>query len=282
LLVVALSAVGAFWSLGDAFGEAIEHGRGNILSIDLNRSTVDLRDPKNRVVTWRFRSDATVKFTDGAPFFPTPSVRDLRPPMYVHFTSLSQVIGSFDVVELGFQPGNPDSGSTSHKQQGVSRTVIGRVASYDPSVRQVAIEHNGQTEAFQLTDRTDQRLAPGARVELRTDWSGQRELVSELRVVNDAVQDERASSSTDDRAHRRGQQAYGKEEAHSKEGASSGSNAEGRVVRISSRGVVMDIAGTRETFAVASSRLSRRLRVGETVRFDWETRDGRLVMTNIR
>jgi hypothetical protein len=50
----------------------------------------------------------------------------------------------------------------------------------------------------------------------------------------------------------------------------------------SARGVVREIAGAQETFAVASSRLSRRLRAGETVRFDWETRDGRLVITNIR
>jgi hypothetical protein len=253
LTVAALLAGAALWPADLAFAQAVEHGRGNILSIDFNRSTVDLRDPKNRVATWRFRSDAKVKFTDGAAFFRNPSVRDLRPPMYVHFTSLNQLIDSFDVVELGFQPGDPMSGSMS-KQQGVSRTVVGRVAAYDPSVRQVAIEHNGQTEAFQLTSSTDQRLTPGTRVQLRTDWSGQRELVSELRVLGSDGGDS----------------------------ASGGSNVEGRVVRVSSSGVLMEVAGAQETYSVASSRLSSRLRAGQTVRFDWEDRDGKLVITNIR
>jgi hypothetical protein len=302
-------AVGACWALDDAFAQAIEHGRGNIVSIDMNRSTVNLRDPQNRVTTWRFQSDAKVKFTDGAPFYPNPSVRDLRPPMYVHYTFTNEVIVSFDVAELGFNPGDPKSSSAAYKREGYSRTVVGRVSAYDPSVRQVAVEHDGQTEAFQLTERTDQRLEPGTQVELRTDWSGQRELVSQLRVVNDTAQGARASSGQGgrasgqgnrgsgqgdssygqgdsarrqgDRTSGQGGQAYGKEQAYRKGGASSGWST-GRVVRISSRGVLMEVAGTRETYGVANSRLANRLRAGQTVRFDWEDRDGRPYITDIR
>ena len=54
------------------------------------------------------------------------------------------------------------------------------------------------------------------------------------------------------------------------------------MVRISSTGVLMEVAGARETYAVASSRLLSRLHVGETVRFDWEDRNGKLVITNVR
>ncbi len=269
LVVAALLLVGVCWTLDDAIAQPLEHGRGNILSIDTNRSTVDLRDPKNRVTTWRFRSDAKVKFTDGTAFFRNPSVRDLRPPMYVHYTFANEVIVSFDVVELGFRPGDETGGSDSRKQLGVSRTVVGRVSAYDASARQVAIEHNGQTEAFQLTGSTDQRLEPGTRVQLRTDWSGQRELVSELRVLADAAQDERDSGTGEGAYDRRGN-------LQGKEG-----NAQGRVVRISTSGVLMEVAGTQERYGIASSSLAKRLRVGETVRFHWENRDGKPVITKV-
>jgi hypothetical protein len=270
LVVGALLLVGVCWTLDDAFAQPLEHGRGNILSIDMNRSTVDLRDPQNRVTTWRFRSDAKVKFTDGAAFFRNPSVRDLRPPMYVHYTFANEVIVSFDVVELGFQPGDQTGGSDSRKQLGVSRTVVGRVSAYDASVRQVAIEHNGQTEAFQLTGSTDQRLEPGTRVQLRTDWSGQRELVSELRVLADAARDERDERDSGEGAYNRRGNVQGKE-----------GDARGRVVRISTSGVLMDVAGVQERYGVASSSLAKRLRAGETVRFHWENRDGKPVITKV-
>ncbi len=182
LLVFALSTAWVFCSWEGAFAQSVEHGRGNIVSIDFSRSTVVLRDPKDHVATWRFRADASVKFTDGAAFFPNPSVRDLRPPMYVHFTFQNEVIGSFDVAELGFQPGAADAGSML-RREGVPRTVVGRVSAYDPKVRQVAVDHDGETEAFQLTDRTDRSLRPGDDVELHTEWSGRRELVTELRVL---------------------------------------------------------------------------------------------------
>jgi hypothetical protein len=197
LVVAALWAVGAFWALDRASAQPIEHGRGNIVSIDQDRATIELRDPKGRVANWRFRRDAKVKFTDGAAFFANPSVRDLRQPMYVHYTSVNQVIDTFDVVELGFRPGSADTGGM-YKQQGVSRTVTGKVSAYDPRVRQVSVEHHGLTEAFQLTERTDRKLDPGMQIELRTDWSGQQELVSELRVLSTpaAPADERSSGDS--------------------------------------------------------------------------------------
>jgi hypothetical protein len=204
-LIVATSlAVGSCWTLGDAFAQPIEHGRGNIVSINQERATVELRDPKNRVTTLRFERDAKVKFTDGAGLYPNPTVRDLRPPMYVHYMSVNQVINSFEVVELGFKPGTQDTGG-KYKQQGVPRTVTGRVSAYDPRVRQVALEHHGLTEAFQLTDRTDRKLEPGMEVELHTEWSGQQELVSELRVLStpDANERTRKSSQPAGQAERR-------------------------------------------------------------------------------
>ncbi len=246
-----------------AIAQQVEHGRGKIESIDVNNLTVQLRDPQGRVATRSFAKDATVKFTDGAGFFRNPSIYDLRAPMYVHYTFSNDVIDSVDVVELGFDPATADSsttGASARKEQGVARTVTGRVYAYDPAVRQVAVEHGGTRETFQLTSRSDAQLKAGDRVELRTEWSGQRELVTDLRVLSAGRRSDGSSLPSSD---------------------GSGSTAEGRVVRISQRGVLMDVAGTQQTYGVANSRLLRRLRVGDTVRFSWEDRKGRLFITSV-
>jgi len=198
LVVAAFLTVGLCWASDHAYAQKVEHGRGNIVSVDQDRATIELRDTKNHVASWRFQRDAKVKFTDGAAFFPNPSVRDLRQPMYVHYTFVNQLIDSFDVVELGFRPGTTDTGG-KYKQQGIPRTVTGLVSAYDARVRQVAVDHHGLTEAFQLTDRSDQRLDPGVQIELRTSWSGQQELVSELRILSAPA----SQKNSDDRSRQR-------------------------------------------------------------------------------
>lgn len=185
---------------GRTFAQALEHERGNILSIDFDASKVELRDAKGRTFTRSFARDATVKFTDGARFFANPSVHDLRAPMYVHYMFQDDVIQHFDVVELGFDP----AAAQAQKGQGQPRTVVGRVTAYDAAVRQVEIQiedastgaskgregapkaaRKGTPETFQLTERAKASVKVGDRVELRTEWSGARELVVELRVLPD-------------------------------------------------------------------------------------------------
>jgi Cu/Ag efflux protein CusF len=258
-IVAAAVMAAALWPAA-AQAQRVEHGRGNIVSIDWNRLTMELKDPQGRVGTWQFNRNATVKFTDGREFFPNPSTRDLRAPMYVHYTFSNEVIDSFDVVELGFRPGNEESAS-GRKQPGVARTVTGRLIAFDPNVQQVEIEHGGRRETFQLTSASQMaNLANGQRVQVRTDWSGQRELVSELRVLGrDGDNRDPGRAST-----------------------AAGQTAEGRVVRISPRGVVMQVAGAQQTYGVEDGALLRRLRVGDTVQFSWNERNGRLWITDVR
>jgi hypothetical protein len=248
-----------------SLAQRVEQSRGNIVSIDQSRGTIELRDPQGRTGTWKFNRNATVKFTDGSSFFPNPSTADLRPPMYVHFTFSNEVIDGFDVVELGFQPGNEDSVNQA-KRPGQSRMVTGRVTAYDGNVKQVELDVNGRRETFQLTDRSNQQLNPGDRVQLRTEWSGQRELVAETKVL---------SGGTSTRPSTSGGGSSGG-------GSSSAQQAEGEVVRISPRGVVMQVAGAEQTYVVANSSLLQRLRVGNVVRFSWENRSGRLYITDVR
>lgn len=162
---------------------APSYERGNIVSINWDQLTIDFKDPLGRIATRKFSRNASVKFTDGASYFPRPSTKDLRPPMYVHYALENDVIQAFDVRELGFTPGNEES-TSARKEPGIPRTVIGRLTAFDTNVKQVEIEIGGSRETFQLTGAASMRgLVAGQRVQLRTEWSGQQELVHELKIL---------------------------------------------------------------------------------------------------
>lgn len=186
LIALALVAVVSWPAVVRA--QKVEHGRGDITAIDVNKGEIELKDPQGKVRTWRFERDATVKVSDTSRAFtrnPTPA--DLRPPMYVHFTFVNDVIQSFEIIEIRAAAGNTggsagaSSGSTA--QAGTPRTVVGTVTAYDPNVRQVEVNHDGRRETFQLTTRSDKRLNPGDRVQIRTEWANSREQVAEVRVT---------------------------------------------------------------------------------------------------
>jgi hypothetical protein len=182
-LQIAALAVAAALLLGGVASAAPEHSRGNIVSVNWDRLTIDLKDPQGRIGTWKFSRNASVKFTDGAGFFRNPSTKDLRPPMYVWFVFENEVINSFDVRELGFTPGNEESAS-GRKEAGVPRTVTGRLTAYDENVMQVELEIGGVKETFQLVRGVSMRgLAAGQNVQLKTEWSGDHELVNDLRIL---------------------------------------------------------------------------------------------------
>ncbi len=181
-LMAATALLAALSWPASARAQNVEHGRGEITAIDLNRGEVELRDPQGHVRTWRFQRDATVKVSDDSrPFTRNPTTADLKAPMYVHFTYVNDVIQTFDIIEI--RVATADTASASARPAGTPRTVSGRVTAYDPKVRQVEVEHDGKRETFQLTSRSDRRLNPGDRVQLKTQWSGAREEVAEVRVL---------------------------------------------------------------------------------------------------
>ena len=273
LVPTAVLAAVVAWPLA-AFAQPVDHGRGKIISINQAAHTVELQDPKGRTQTWSFVPDATVKFTDQTNFYPNPTVNDLRPPMYCHFTFVKNVIQTFDVVEVGFAPGSQGSGA-SDKVQGRPRTVTGNVTSYSSNVRQVELDVNGRRETFQLTERSNQPLNRGDRVELNTDWSGNQELVTQVRVLG-------SGGNTGNRPNAGSGRGSTQRNPAGYQGQS-GSSAQGRVVQITPSGVVMQVAGSQQTYAVDNAQLLQRLRVGDTVRFDWRTdRNGQMYITNVR
>jgi hypothetical protein len=177
------AALVAVLVLGGVASAAPEHGRGNIVSVNMDRLTMQIKHPSGSIGTWKFNRNAAVKFIDGAAFFPNPSTKDLREPMYVAFVFENEVIDSFEVRELGFTPGREESTST-RKEQGTPRTVTGKLTAYDTNVMQIEMESNGVRETFQLVSSVPMRgLAAGQQVRVRTEWSGQQELVHELTIL---------------------------------------------------------------------------------------------------
>ncbi len=268
LVQAAVLAVAMAWPLA-ALAQPPEGSRGNIISIDQNSHTIQLKDSKGRVATWKFDPDATVKFTDQTEFWPNPSVKDLQPPMYVHYTFTGETIHSFDVVEVGFKPGSQAPAAT--KTPGVSRTVTGTVTAYDPNVHQVELDVNGRRETFQLTPRADRAMNAGDRVELRTSWSGPQELVTDVRTLGTSG----ATGSS-------GMMGPGNNRRGGQSGSHAGSgSSQGQVVSVSQESVVMRVNGAQQTYAVPNAQFAQRLRVGDTVKFDWRVSNGQPYITRI-
>lgn len=103
---IVATLAGAALLVGTLAHAKINKERGNIVSTDWNKMEMQIKDPKGRTGTWKVQRDATVTFTDKKSDFPNPKVTDLRPPMYVYFMfeAGTDVITSFEVREVGFEP----------------------------------------------------------------------------------------------------------------------------------------------------------------------------------
>jgi Cu/Ag efflux protein CusF len=220
------------------------------VSVNWPAYTMQLQDPKGRVNTWKVARDATVKFSDGALIYRNPKLQDLRPPMYIHFMAQDQVIQTIDVRELGFVPGQE---TTPTKQPGVSRTITAKVTAYDLGRGHIEVEHDGMRETFAVANKgLLNGVAAGQTVTLVTDWVGQAELVAQLKIVGGGSGSQGGTTT-----------------------------ATGRIVRFTSRGVVISSEGREETYSVASSKLLSDLRSGDRIRFTYEQRGGTKVITAI-
>ena len=86
MLRFALAVLVAVAVAAPVVAQNLSKERGNIVSVNWQAMEVEIKDPQNRVGTWKVRRDATVTFTDKKSEFPNPKLTDLRPPMYVYFT----------------------------------------------------------------------------------------------------------------------------------------------------------------------------------------------------
>src|SRR6187455_2080734 len=127
-----------------AFAQNMNKERGNILAVDWSAMQVRLKDPQGRERTWPVSRNAVVEFNDKREQFPNPKLKDLVPPMYVHFTfnADTKEIVKFEVAEVGFEPGKAGasaSGSASASASAAGTQTV-TITAVDANVGQVEVQ----------------------------------------------------------------------------------------------------------------------------------------------
>ena len=136
---------------------ARDFSRGNIEAVDWNVMQVAVRSSQGRVITYKVAPNASVKFTDCPECFPSPSLRDLAPPMYVHFQFEDLVT----------------------QMRAAGRT--GRVTTIDKSRGEVGIDVNGRERFYRVeNNRMLDRVKEGDRVTFDVETRNGREVVTTL------------------------------------------------------------------------------------------------------
>lgn len=158
-----------------AYAQNLAKERGNIVSTDWQAMRVEIKDPKDRVGTWKVRRDAEVVFSDKKSEFPNPKLRDLRAPMYVHFTFDfdSKEIHRFDVVEVGFEPSKGGPG-TQHNAT---------ITNLDASIGHVEVNMGAGPQTFEVDPKAQLRkFKIGDQVTILIEKQGNKEVVTRIRA----------------------------------------------------------------------------------------------------
>jgi len=176
---LAVLAVAAFAL--PALAQNLNKERGNILAVDWNAMQVRLKDPQGRERTWPVSRDAVVEFNDKASSFPNPKLKDLAPPMYVHFTfnADTKEIVKFEVAEVGFEPGakaNPAPAAAA-TQGGQAATIT----AIDMNVGQVEVQLPTGRKTYWVEPKSQLRAyKAGDRVTIQVQQQGDKEVVTRI------------------------------------------------------------------------------------------------------
>jgi Cu/Ag efflux protein CusF len=152
--------------------------RGNILAVDWNAMQVRLKDPQGRERTWPVSRNAVVEFNDKASSFPNPKLKDLVPPMYVHFTfnADTKEIVKFEVAEVGFEPGA--QAKPAPAAQGSQSAVITAI---DMNVGQVEVQLPSGRKTYWVDPKSQLRAyKAGDRVTIQVVQQGDKEVVTRM------------------------------------------------------------------------------------------------------
>jgi len=157
-----------------AYAQNLAKERGNIVSTDWRSMKVEIKDPKDRVGTWKVRRDAEVVFTDKKSQFPNPKLSDLRAPMYVAFTFDfdSKEIHKFEVVEVGFEPAAGGPGT----QQNATITNL------DANIGHVEVNMGAGPQTFEVDPKGQlHNFKIGDRVTILIEKQGNKEVVTQIK-----------------------------------------------------------------------------------------------------
>jgi Cu/Ag efflux protein CusF len=224
---------------------AKEYARGNIKAVDLGVMEININGN-----TYKIARDADVKFTDCPECFPSPTLRDLHPPMYVHFVYEDQTVSQFDVKEIGSAPrrvrpgdSRPSSGGGSSSSSG-SETLKVKILRIDERRGTFEADVAGRRRTFRADRSGDLRdFRDGDLAVITVERRGGEDLVTQLRSTGRS----------------------------------------GRVTSIDERRgeIGIEVNGRERFFRVENNRMLDRVKVGDRVTFDTEDRGGREVLTSI-
>jgi Cu/Ag efflux protein CusF len=241
----ALLAVAAVAGAMPRPARAAEYARGNINAVDLGVMEININGN-----TYKIARDASIKFTDCPECFPRPTLRDLAPPMYVHFVYDNHIISEFDVKEIGSAPRRVRPGQETR-----------------PSFDGGGSSSGSESLKVKIL-RIDER-----RGTFEADVAGRRRTF-------------RASRSGDLRDYREGDLVVITVERRGGEEVVTDFRATGRSGRVTSiderRGEVgIEVNGRERFYRVENNRMLDRVKVGDRVTFDVENRNGREVLTSL-
>jgi Cu/Ag efflux protein CusF len=230
---------------------ARDHSRGNVEAVDWSVMQIAIRTPNGRTVTYKVAPRASVKFTDCPECFPSPTYRDLAPPMYVHFEFEDldvDEIQSFDVKEIGNAPrrvtagSSGSSGSSSSIGSG-SQTLKVKVLTLDERRGSFVADVAGRRQSFRADRGAIRDLREGDLVVITVERQGNEDVVTRVE----------------------------------------GAGRSGRVTQIDKRRgeIGIEVNGRERFYRVENDRMLERVKEGDRVTFDVETRNGQEVVTTL-
>ena len=226
---------------------ARDYSRGNIEAVDWNVMQIAIRTTQGGTLTYKVAPSASVKFTDCPECFPGPTLRDLAPPMYVHFQfedlDVDEIV-SFDVKEIGSAPRRVTAGGATTLPAGPAQDLKVKMLTIDQSRGTFQADVAGRRQSFRAANVND----------LRSVRTGDLAVITVERRGNEDVATQiRAAGQT------------------------------GRVTRIDKgrRQVGIDVNGQERVYVVENSRMLENVKEGDRVTFDVEQRNGREVVTTL-
>lgn len=228
---------------------ARDFSRGNIEAVDWNVMQIAIRTTNGRTITYKVSPNASVKFTDCPECFPRPTYRDLAAPMYVHFEfedlDVDEIV-SFDVKEIGNAPrrvGGGGGSTTPAPGVGGSQTLKVKVLSLDDRRGTFQADVAGRRQTFRADRNVMRDLREGDLVVVTVERQGNEDVVTQV----------------------------------------SGAGRSGRVTQIDKRRgeIGIEVNGRERFFRVENDRMLERVKEGDRVTFDVETRNGREVITSL-
>jgi hypothetical protein len=226
---------------------ADDFSRGNVEAVDWNVMQIAIRTAQGGTLTYKVFPNASVKFTDCPECFPSPTLRDLAPPMYVHFVFEDldvDTIKSFDVKEIGSAPRRVTAGSGSSVNP-----PSGGVSGQDLKVKILKMDDRRGTFTADVAGRSQNFRARNTS-DLRNFREGDLAVIT---VDNGTVTAIRAAGRT------------------------------ARVTSIDERRseVGLEVNGRESFYRVENKGLLGRVKVGDRVTFDVESRNGQDVVTTL-